>query len=95
MGVDVTVLEMESGPGGTWQRNRYPGARFDSESWSYGFSFDDDLLQEWNWSENFAAQPETLRYVEHVVDRFDLREHMQFGCVVERAEWDEPDRCWP
>jgi len=94
MGVDVTVLEAESGPGGTWWRNRYPGARFDSESWSYGYSFDRDLLEEWEWSEHFAPQPETLRYLEHVVDRFDLRQHMQFDCRLDRAAFNEPTGTW-
>jgi cation diffusion facilitator CzcD-associated flavoprotein CzcO len=94
MGIDCTVLEAESGPGGTWQRNRYPGARFDSESWSYGFSFSEELLEEWEWSEHFAAQPETLRYVEHVVEKFELGKHMQFNVTVERAVYDEDGRCW-
>lgn len=94
LGIDVTVLDAESGPGGTWQRNRYPGARFDSESWSYGYSFSEELLQEWEWSEHFAAQPETLRYVEHVVDKFDLLQHMQFNAQVQRATYDEGGRSW-
>lgn len=92
--IDVTLLEAESGPGGTWYRNRYPGARFDSESWSYTYSFDDDIVQEWEWSEHFAAQPETLRYVNYVVDKFDLRPHMQFDCVLERAVYDQDRRSW-
>lgn len=94
MGVDVTVLDSEKGPGGTWQRNRYPGARFDSESWSYGYSFSKELLQEWEWTEHFAAQPETLRYVEHVVDKFDLRRHMQFNSQLTRAIYDDDGRAW-
>ncbi|MGF1598347.1 MAG: flavin-containing monooxygenase [Acidimicrobiales bacterium] len=92
--LDVTVLEAGDGPGGTWYWNRYPGARFDSESYSYGYSFSRELLDEWDWSEHFAAQPETLRYLEHVVEKFDLRPHMQFGCKVERATWDEPSGNW-
>jgi len=92
--IDVTVLEGGSGPGGTWFWNRYPGARFDSESWTYGYSFSKELLDEWSWSEHFAAQPETLRYLEHVVERFDLARHMQFDCRVERAIYDEASRTW-
>ena len=93
-GMDVTVLEAGSAPGGTWFWNRYPGARFDSESYTYGYSFSEDLLQEWDWSEHFAAQPETLRYLNHVVDKFDLRRHMQFDCKVERTTYDDDSRTW-
>ena len=63
LGLRVRVLEAGSGVGGTWYWNRYPGARFDSESYSYGYSFSQELLEEWNWSEHFAPQPETLRYL--------------------------------
>ena len=94
LGLDVTVLEAGSGPGGTWYWNRYPGCRFDSESWSYGYSFSRELLEEWSWSEHFAGQPETLRYVEYVVEKLGLREHMQFGCRVRRAELDETTCTW-
>ncbi len=94
LGLDVTVLEAGSGPGGTWFWNRYPGARFDSESYTYGYSFSPELLDEWDWSEHFAAQPETLRYLNHVVDRFGLRPHMQFDAKLERATYDEPSRSW-
>jgi len=90
----VTVLEAGDGVGGTWYWNRYPGARFDSESWTYGYSFSKELLDEWNWSENFAAQPETLGYLQHVVERFDLERHMQFGCKVDRVTWNEEARTW-
>ena len=93
-GIDVTVLEAGDGPGGTWYWNRYPGARFDSESYTYGYSFSKELLQEWDWSEHFAAQPETLRYLNHVVDKFDLRGHMQFNCHVKSAAFDEDALCW-
>ena len=82
LGIEATVLEAADGPGGTWYWNRYPGARFDSESYTYGYSFSKELLEEWEWSEHFAGQPETLRYLNHVVDKFDLRRHMQFGCKV-------------
>ncbi len=63
LGIEATVLEAGDGPGGTWYWNRYPGARFDSESYTYGYSFSKELLDEWDWSERFSAQPETLRYL--------------------------------
>ncbi|MDP6691936.1 MAG: NAD(P)/FAD-dependent oxidoreductase, partial [Alphaproteobacteria bacterium] len=94
LGIDVTVLEAGGGPGGTWYWNRYPGARFDSESYTYGYSFSKELLEEWNWSEHFAGQPETLRYLNHVVDKFDLSRHMQFNCKVESAAFDEDAGYW-
>ena len=62
-----------AGVGGTWYWNRYPGARFDPESWTYGYSFSQELLQEWRWQEHFAPQPETERYLNYVADKFDLR----------------------
>ncbi|MCZ6895363.1 MAG: NAD(P)/FAD-dependent oxidoreductase [Gammaproteobacteria bacterium] len=93
-GVNVTVLEAGSAPGGTWYWNRYPGARFDSESYSYGYSFSKELLQEWSWSEHFAGQPETLRYLNHVVEKFDLRKHMQFDCKVEAARFNDERGHW-
>ena len=94
LGADVLVIDALSDIGGTWQQNRYPGCRFDSESYSYGYSFSPELLQEWDWSEHFAAQPETLRYLEHVVDKFDLRKHMQFDCRVQSAVFDEAATMW-
>jgi cation diffusion facilitator CzcD-associated flavoprotein CzcO len=92
--LNVTVLEAGGGPGGTWYWNRYPGCRFDSESWTYGYSFSPELLEEWNWTEHFSSQPETLRYLEHVVDKFNLRPSMQFDAKVERCTWDEGTRQW-
>jgi cation diffusion facilitator CzcD-associated flavoprotein CzcO len=94
LGVSVTVLEAGEDVGGTWYWNRYPGARFDSESISYGYSFSADLLQEWHWKERFSGQPENLRYLQYVTDKFDLRRHMQFGCTVEAAHWDDDATQW-
>lgn len=93
-GLDVTVLEASEGLGGTWYRNRYPGARFDSESWSYGYSFSREIWDEWNWSEHFAGQPETLKYLEFVVDKLGIKDHMQFGCAVKAARFDESSNSW-
>jgi len=94
LGVSVTLVEAGSNLGGTWFWNRYPGARFDSESISYGYSFSKELLQEWDWKERFSGQPETLRYLEHVADKFDLRKHMQFDCAVESAHFDDEASMW-
>ena len=94
LGVKALVLEAESNLGGTWYRNRYPGARFDSESFTYAYIFSKELWEEWDWSERFAAQPETLRYLEHVADKFDLRRHMQFDSRVESMIFDEPTSTW-
>ncbi len=94
LGLSVRVFETGSGVGGTWYWNRYPGARFDSESYTYGYSFSDELLQEWNWSEHFVPQAETLRYLNHVADRFDLRRDIRFDSRVSAAAFDEAARRW-
>ena len=94
LGLRVRVFEAGGDVGGTWYWNRYPGARFDSESYSYGFSFSKELLQEWEWSEHFSPQPETLRYVNFVADKFDLRRDIRFETRIVRAAWDEEDLAW-
>ena len=94
LGMRVRVFEAGTGVGGTWYWNRYPGARFDSESYSYGYSFSKELLEEWNWSEHFDGQPETLRYLNHVADKFDLRRDIQFRSRVAAATWDEDMCSW-
>jgi cation diffusion facilitator CzcD-associated flavoprotein CzcO len=94
LGLSVRVYEAGSGVGGTWYWNRYPGARFDSESYSYGYSFSEELLQEWEWSEHFSAQPETLRYLNYVADKFDLRRDIQFNTRVTSATYDEAGNGW-
>src|SRR5215213_10900298 len=73
LGLSVRVFEAGDGVGGTWYWNRYPGARVDVESFDYSYSFDPELEQEWKWTERFPTQPELLRYLNHVADRFDLR----------------------
>jgi cation diffusion facilitator CzcD-associated flavoprotein CzcO len=93
-GLTVRVFEMGSNVGGTWYWNRYPGARFDSESWTYGYSFSQELLDEWDWDEHFAAQPETERYLNHVADKFDLRRDIQFRTTVTAARYQEDRNCW-
>jgi len=94
LGLRVRVFEAGTGVGGTWYWNRYPGARFDSESWSYGYSFSNELLADWDWTEHFAPQPETERYLNHVADRFDLRRDIRFSARVAAAHWDEAGRRW-
>jgi len=94
LGFDAEILEGEDDLGGTWYRNRYPGCRFDSESYTYGYSFSQELLDEWHWKERFSGQPENLRYLNHVVDKFDLRRHMRFNARVEQMTWDEDARLW-
>jgi cation diffusion facilitator CzcD-associated flavoprotein CzcO len=90
----VQLIEAGDGVGGTWYWNRYPGARFDSESYTYGYLFSDELFHEWQWSEHFAGQPETERYLNHVVDHFDLRRHMRFGARVHATVWDPASSTW-
>ena len=94
LGLSVRVYESGTGVGGTWYWNRYPGARFDSESYSYGYSFSEELLQEWDWSEHFAPQPETERYLNYVADKFDLRRDIRFSTRVTAATYDEATACW-
>lgn len=94
LGFKARVFEAGSGVGGTWYWNRYPGARCDVESVQYSYQFDGALQQEWEWSERYAAQPEILRYANHVADRFDLRRDMQLNTRVISAAFDEGRRCW-
>ncbi len=94
LGLRARVFEAGGGVGGTWYWNRYPGARFDSESWTYGYSFSDEILREWEWSEHFAAQPETLRYCNFVADKLDLRRDIEFNCRIKAAVYDEAATQW-
>ena len=93
-GYSVRLLEQADGVGGTWYWNRYPGCRFDSESYTYGYLFSEELWQEWDWSEEFAPQPETERYLNRVVDKFDLRRHIRLNSKVTSAVWDEASASW-
>jgi cation diffusion facilitator CzcD-associated flavoprotein CzcO len=94
LGFSVRVFEAGSGVGGTWYWNRYPGARCDVESMQYSYQFSEELQQEWVWSERYAAQPEILRYANHVADRFDLRRDVQFDTRVHSAVFDEVNDHW-
>ena len=94
IGMKVRLFEAAPGLGGTWYWNRYPGARFDSESYSYAYSFSQELLDEWDWSEHFASQPEILRYLQHVAHKFDLTKDIQFSSDVKSAVYSDDTRCW-
>lgn len=94
LGKSVQVIEASDDVGGVWYHNGYPGARCDVESYDYSYSFSPELEQEWVWSERYATQPEILRYIRHVVERFDLRKHIRFGCRMERAAYDEAAARW-
>ena len=94
LGFSVRVFEAAGGVGGTWYWNRYPGARCDVESVEYSYSFSAELENEWQWSERYAAQPEILRYLNHVADRFDLRRDIQFDTRVISSVFDENVNRW-
>ncbi len=93
-GYSVRVFEAGSGVGGTWFWNRYPGARCDVESLEYSYSFSEELQQEWEWTERFATQPEILRYLNHVADRFDLRPDISLETTVLSATYDDATQRW-
>jgi cation diffusion facilitator CzcD-associated flavoprotein CzcO len=94
LGLSVRVYEAGDGIGGTWYWNRYPGARCDVESLDYSYSFSEPLQQEWRWTERYASQPEILRYIEHVADRFDLRRDVQLSTRVRAAVFDAATSRW-
>ncbi len=94
MGLSLQAFEAGGGLGGVWYWNRYPGARVDLPSIDYSFSFSKEVEQEWTWSEQFASQPELLRYINFVAERLDLNKHFQFNTRVTRATWDERRALW-
>lgn len=94
LGLNVQVYEAGGGIGGTWYWNRYPGARCDGPSFSYSYSFSEELDQEWRWSEKYASQPEIEKYLNHVADRFDLRRDIRLNTRVVSATYDEVGRIW-
>ena len=94
LGFKVLVIEAGSGVGGTWYWNRYPGARFDSESYSYGYSFSKELLDEWDWQEHFSGQPEVERYCNYVADKFDLKKDICFSSRVSFAHYEKSTNSW-
>jgi cation diffusion facilitator CzcD-associated flavoprotein CzcO len=94
LGFSARVYEVGSGVGGTWFWNRYPGARCDVESMEYSYSFSDELQQEWHWTERYASQPEILRYINHVADKFNLRQDIQFETRIATAIFNETTNHW-
>ena len=94
LGLSVKVLEAGDGVGGTWYWNRYPGARCDSESHVYWYTFSPELMREWEWSERYPGQAEILRYLNFVADRFDLKRDIEFNSRVTSAQYDEPTNRW-
>ncbi|MEA3528069.1 MULTISPECIES: flavin-containing monooxygenase [Nocardia] len=94
LGFSVQVYEAGGGLGGTWYWNRYPGARVDVKSMYYNYSFDPELEQEWEWTEKYPPQPELLRYINHVADRFDLRKDVRLRTRVTAAVYDESAARW-
>ena len=94
LGLSAVILEKADQIGGTWHWNRYPGARCDIPSLEYSYQFDEDLQQEWNWSEKYSAQPEILDYINHVADRFELRDGIQFEEEVLSANFNESTSKW-
>ncbi len=94
LGMKVKVIEAGTGVGGTWYWNRYPGARCDSDAYIYCYTFDKNLLQEWEWSERYPEQDEILRYLEHCANRFDLKPDIQFGTRVTETVYDEKTKLW-
>ena len=94
LGLSVRVYEAGGGVGGTWFWNRYPGARCDTESMDYSYSFSHELEQEWEWTERYPTQPEILRYLDHVADRFDLRRDIQLDTRVVEGHYDEAAHRW-
>jgi cation diffusion facilitator CzcD-associated flavoprotein CzcO len=94
LGLTCRLFEAGEGVGGAWYWNRYPGARCDSESYFYCYSFSDEILQEWIWSEKFPGQPEIEHYLNFVADRLDLRGDIRFGRRVTAATYDEGALRW-
>src|SRR4051794_32881811 len=94
LGFTATVLEAADDVGGTWYWNRYPGARCDVPTTDYTFGFDPELESAWTWSEKYATQPETLRYLQFVAERYDLRRDIRLSTRVSAATWDEAAQLW-
>ncbi len=93
-GLTVRVFEGGDNVGGTWFWNRYPGARCDVPSMQYSYQFDEDLQQEWKWPERYSSQPDILKYINHVADRFGLRTNIEINSWVDAATYDEKEKAW-
>lgn len=93
-GFTVQAFEAGDGIGGTWYWNHYPGARVDLECWDYSYSFSQELQDEYEWSQRYPSAQELMAYLEHVADRFKLREQIQFNTRVDSAEFIEAENLW-
>ncbi|KAI1624832.1 cyclohexanone monooxygenase [Exophiala viscosa] len=93
-GLSVKVIDAASDVGGTWYWNRYPGAMSDTESYIYRYSWDKEDLIQYHWKDHYVKQPEVLGYLEHVVERYDMRKYMQFNTEMENAQYDEANNVW-
>jgi cation diffusion facilitator CzcD-associated flavoprotein CzcO/acetyl esterase/lipase len=93
-GLTAVALDTANDVGGTWYWNRYPGARCDIQTIDYSYTFDPELESAWTWSEKYATQPEILRYLGFVADRYDLRRDIRFGTKVTSATWDDKTARW-
>src|SRR5882757_8213767 len=93
-GFSVVVIEEAGDVGGTWYWNRYPGARCDIQTIDYSYTFDPELDKAWKWSEKYATQPEILRYLGFIADRYDLRRDIQFNTKIASATWDQASERW-
>lgn len=94
LGLNVHVLEKGSGVGGTWFWNRYPGARCDSESYYYCYSFNKAIEQEWSWSERYPEHTEIRKYLNFVADKLDLKRDIQLDTEVKSASFDDASNSW-
>ena len=94
LGFSVLGIEKGQDVGGVWYWNRYPGARCDCESYYYSYSFSEELQRDWRWSLRYSEQPEILRYLAHVADRFHLRPHIRFSTRLKSARFEEYQKCW-
>lgn len=94
LGLNAVVVERGSGVGGTWYWNRYPGARCDSESHSYWYSFSDEIVQEWEWTERYPGHAEICRYLNFVADKLDLKKDIRFDTTVTQCDYDEAANRW-
>jgi cation diffusion facilitator CzcD-associated flavoprotein CzcO len=90
----IKAVEAADEVGGTWYFNRYPGARFDSESVSYHLSWDKEYLQQWDWKEEFASQPEILKYIQGFCNKNDIQNEVQFNTKIVTARWQAATRSW-
>ncbi|MFL2919094.1 MAG: flavin-containing monooxygenase, partial [Thalassobaculaceae bacterium] len=94
LGLKAKVVEAGDGVGGTWYWNRYPGARCDSESHSYSYYFDKELLEEWQWSERYPGHAEVVRYLNYAADKLDLKRDIHFNSRVLSAHYSQSENRW-